>query len=106
VENYGVDNNHCEYAAKSSDIPKDEVKSRVQNNGLPCNHAAPANDTKGDIDGALRRDLEIPQERTADCIRHNTPSGNKEAPEIEAMTCLKGGKDNEVKFNYVVEGNG
>ena len=104
VHGHGVDEDHGEHRADDAPVPDDEVKARVEDEGLARDHGVPADGDDGHCDLVYADDT-VELEHKADGVQRYAPYRRQHEPEIQASPALEGHVCRHVEFEDVVPGN-
>lgn len=99
-----VHDDHGQDAPKDFLVAHDEMKPRVENQGLAGDHAIPTDgdDGHGQINVSVE-DHELEEE--AEGVQHTAITGNQQRPKVQSSMSFEGEKDLHVQFDDVPPGD-
>ncbi len=102
----GVNDDHCENCTEDPLFPHNEMKPRVQNDGLASDHAIPADGDDSDCNIVIKRLIggnqpkELKEE--SERMQHTAITGYEKRPEIETSMPFKSEEDLDIELGDIV----
>lgn len=97
-----VGDNHGQDDAEPGVIPEYEMQSRVEHEGLSRDHGHPSDGDEGDVQAIVLGPDDV-FEKKADRVWYDAVGGGEKTPEVQAFEAPKGGEDDDVELESVVE---